>query len=458
MEELWQACVSGFQGLGFLCPGKMWRAASCIHPRLIMAGSSSIDDSNWPEVKHINCYAMFMGYLWMAMRGLGLLVVSWTTVLLLGGFVSILDTKDFWYLTVITLVQTAGVFNIHPSENLTTIPGLCINFLRTMNFTITWKALYGFGRYITTALALWRLIEHNYGNSGGGQTTNMNPALGVLYLLALLQEEVNEYKDLVLQGLGIIEKLATDEDNCRVMGDTDDLASMIMRPLSCDLLHRFNHGEWSNIVDASLRVLCTWLDTAMGKRGDKLCSQIALNKEAISAMVTCAGCHEYDTLRTLAMKVLITQIQDQTDPPKKIKDREDIIVQLLDIFMCYRKDDYVTGLAGEKLLVLSKETKSNAKIILQAISCYDVKEIIRLLRTKGNIRICTAGILEGLCSHYTSSDDCFEDLKALILTDLMPEVYPRPLHHNDPYSLSIKNSESITAKVLQLANGAKHKA
>ncbi|KAF2908246.1 uncharacterized protein [Oryza sativa Japonica Group] len=59
-----------------------------------------------------------MGYMSMAVRVMGYLVVLWTTVILLGGFVSALEKKDFWCFTIITLVQTIGVSTVFPRENL----------------------------------------------------------------------------------------------------------------------------------------------------------------------------------------------------------------------------------------------------------------------------------------------------------------------------------------------------
>ncbi|KAL6847418.1 hypothetical protein ACP4OV_023271 [Aristida adscensionis] len=200
-----------------------------------------IDDSDWVEVKIINGYAVLMGYLLMGVRGLGILVVTWTTVVLLGGFVSVLGKIDFWCLTGITLVQTAGVFNFLLEEKLSDILHSSWGLLGAVFATVLkWKrpgsskknqdpssaqeeeeelsskrialayvlsfiqlvmlavilcplaVMYMLGLYISTGVSLWRLIKHDFGNGDG--SANLKPALEVLYSLAVAQGVLFGYK------------------------------------------------------------------------------------------------------------------------------------------------------------------------------------------------------------------------------------------------------------------------
>ncbi|KAK8458767.1 hypothetical protein SEVIR_2G001200v4 [Setaria viridis] len=170
-------------------------------------------DGKWPEVHFINDYAVFMGYLSMAVTGTGILVLTWSTVVLLGGFVTLLGKEDFWSLTVITLVQTS-VFNIFLKRNISHIGysfkrlresalsvalarkdqyRLCSirGMVRLLVFTILLCplfVLYLFGLFVSPWISLWRLWRTivRHGNMLRGEA-NLKPALLILYSLALLQ-------------------------------------------------------------------------------------------------------------------------------------------------------------------------------------------------------------------------------------------------------------------------------
>ncbi|VAH54252.1 unnamed protein product [Triticum turgidum subsp. durum] len=65
-----------------------------------------------PEVRIINKYAVILAFIQFGVKGMGTLTPLWGTAVLLGGFVSSLKQIDFWFLTIIVLLQAAGVSNM----------------------------------------------------------------------------------------------------------------------------------------------------------------------------------------------------------------------------------------------------------------------------------------------------------------------------------------------------------
>ncbi|KAF8690569.1 hypothetical protein HU200_040935 [Digitaria exilis] len=155
-----------------------------------------------------------MGYLSMAVTGTGMLVFTWSTVVLLGGFLDKLDTVDFWSVTVITFVQTR-VFDVFLKGNISNIGysftrlgeaalyigltrkdryRLCsvTGMVRLLVFTVLLCPLFAlsmFGLFVSPWISLWRLLRtiNGQGYRPLEETDNLKPALLMLYSLALLQ-------------------------------------------------------------------------------------------------------------------------------------------------------------------------------------------------------------------------------------------------------------------------------
>ncbi|KAF0895095.1 hypothetical protein E2562_006802 [Oryza meyeriana var. granulata] len=80
-------------------------------------GVKSMDDR--PEVRFINRYVLLQTCVLMAVRGTAFLALTWSTVVLLGGFVTLLQKKDFWYLTLISLIQSSRSLAMASAVGLT---------------------------------------------------------------------------------------------------------------------------------------------------------------------------------------------------------------------------------------------------------------------------------------------------------------------------------------------------
>uniref|UniRef100_A0A0D9WCL1 Uncharacterized protein n=1 Tax=Leersia perrieri TaxID=77586 RepID=A0A0D9WCL1_9ORYZ len=73
---------------------------------------SQNDESKSKEIslpeEHLNIVILCTAFVYKAMNGLGTLATIWATVVLLGGFSTLIKKQDFWYVTAIAFVQSIG--------------------------------------------------------------------------------------------------------------------------------------------------------------------------------------------------------------------------------------------------------------------------------------------------------------------------------------------------------------
>ncbi|KAL6623628.1 hypothetical protein ACP70R_033507 [Stipagrostis hirtigluma subsp. patula] len=411
----------------------------------------SIDDSEWTEVMLINGYAVFMGYLMMGVKGLGFLVVTWTTVVLLGGFVSDLGTKDFWCLTGITLVQTAGENAAHIVEfladeiHLEEFPGgiQCISSLLDTSEEYPWLP----DRYQRDCAAGltevsdqgdWLLeIQERYEiykKYEPDQLEEPEPFSFSKLLSAYIKQ--------LQRGICILGVLANDDDNLRVISHTEGLFPRITAPLFSTRLHRHHHEEWISIAEETLPLMCRLMATP-GETGVMLRRQISSNGSAIistvQSIVECDACSSNTLLQSIAVEILLDPDVDASSTVASERGSEMFILGLLYmLFQRYspademklfqkmyssihwvKKRSYIRNLAGEKLGMLFAQNESSISNFLSSGLFRDLT--YTLVDAKNNMcRMRAAKILEHLCS-YSNHDGNLGDMKKAI-AHVMPKV------------------------------------
>ncbi|CAL5034756.1 unnamed protein product [Urochloa decumbens] len=104
-------------------------------PRLGEAGKREPEpeeDNKAPRPEErLNIAILRAAILWKVMNGFGTLAFVWATVVLLGGFATLITQRDFWFVTTISFIQAVGIFgaNEDPTNQfaLRVSEGLTVN-------------------------------------------------------------------------------------------------------------------------------------------------------------------------------------------------------------------------------------------------------------------------------------------------------------------------------------------
>lgn len=83
--------------------------------------NDSDDDNNPPDhvvedklpEEKLNTMALRMSFYCRVMNGFGALALAWATVVLLGGYATLIKPKDFWLVTILIFLEATWYGSIH---------------------------------------------------------------------------------------------------------------------------------------------------------------------------------------------------------------------------------------------------------------------------------------------------------------------------------------------------------
>ncbi|KAF0894629.1 hypothetical protein E2562_001925 [Oryza meyeriana var. granulata] len=250
--------------------------------------------------------------------------------------------------------------------------------------------------------------------------------------------DITGCKELIVQGLRILEGLACDPDNCRDICDPPGLLAKITAPLySATLIQDIGSSEpWADIANGSLKVVHQ-LIRVVSARGTSLRHEISSNEQAMSNLESIlhrtseAAEAVGQELQMRAIEILTQLVLDSSSVNITTETRSNLVKKQLQIFLSDGREvtadnkskseadnkRTLKATAGETLSILSKNEAISGFIVMEHNDIAD-RLTLMLLDAKEKIkyRTISAVILENLCTH------CKEHVNETLLPKVLAEI------------------------------------
>jgi hypothetical protein len=227
-------------------------------------------------------------------------------------------------------------------------------------------------------------------------------------------EAIGGCNEVILEGLMILERLASDQHNCMEICTSPELLPKIMAPLcSSTLIQGVQTAAWADVVNGCLKVLYS-LIRCPGHTGTSLRREISAHHQAISNLESFLAqsneaCHHDQELQMRAMEIL-TELALDVSINLTVETKQSLMKKQLEIFL--DKESTATSkrlraTAGRTLAFLSV----NSEEVCSAIVNDHFGRLTEILDATNNTtyRMIAAQILENICAHCDLDKDRVKD-------------------------------------------------
>ncbi|XP_020166350.2 uncharacterized protein [Aegilops tauschii subsp. strangulata] len=235
----------------------------------------------------------------------------------------------------------------------------------------------------------------------------------------------DRWNELILQGLTILERLASDQHNCRDICSSPDLIAKIMSPICSEtLIQDINiMPAWQDVVNGAYRVVHRLIRAPEWTGGRRLAHEISSSERAVSNLerILHQGNTGSQQLQMRAMEILAELALDSS-ANLAMETKENLMSKQLQIFLNEGTGEDLKVMAGKTLLaLLSKTTRAISVVCIMRKYNPIVDQVTEMLdaKNKAIYRTIAAEILENFFALHTMDKN---HVKNTLLPKVLAEV------------------------------------